>query len=122
MSKHNVKIRRGRKEIHRDQGIVERFNTTLTERSFGYQYEKEIQTQKRNREWVKRLPDVIKALDKEIKKPLPFITKKIETQICLSATVRYLYQAREQEGSGKRRATDPIWNVDMHKIDYHIVT
>ena len=59
MSKHSVKIKRGRKEIHRDQGTVERFNRTLAERLFSYQYEKEIQAQKRNREWVKRLSDVI---------------------------------------------------------------
>ena len=29
IDKHNVRIRRGRTEIHRDQGVVERFNKTL---------------------------------------------------------------------------------------------
>ena len=38
MAKHNVSIRRARKEIHRDQALVERFNRTLAERLFGYQY------------------------------------------------------------------------------------
>ena len=47
---------------------------------------------------------------------------KNEIQICPSATVRYLYQPEEQKGGVKRGATYPIWNVDMHKIDYHIVT
>ena len=122
MEKHNTKIRRGRKEIHRDQGIVERFNRTLAERLFGYQYAKEIDTKKRNREWVKRLPDVIKALNKETKKPPPIITRKVDAEICPHASVRYLYQAGELEGGGKRRATDPIWSVDIHKIDYHIIT
>ena len=42
MEKHSVKIRRGRTEIHRDQGVVERFNRTLAERLFGYQYAKEL--------------------------------------------------------------------------------
>ena len=42
MDKHNVRIRRGRTEIHRDQGVVERFNRTLAERLFGYQYAKEL--------------------------------------------------------------------------------
>ena len=32
-----------------------------------------------------------------------------------------MYQPGELEG-GKRRATDPIWSVDIHKIDYHIIT
>ena len=35
MAKHKVKIRRGRAKIHRDQGVVERFNGTLAERLFG---------------------------------------------------------------------------------------
>ena len=122
MEKHNTKIRRGRKEIHRDQGVVERFNRTLAERLFGYQYAKEIDTKKRNREWVKRLPDVIEALNKETKKPPTIITRKVDTEICPHANVRYLYQAGELEGGGKRRATDPIWSVDIHKINYHIIT
>ena len=122
MAKHNVKIRIGRREIHRDQGIVERFNRTLAERLFGYQYAKEIDTQKRNREWVKRLPDVVKALNVETKKPPPIITRKVDTEICPQANVRYLYQPGELEGGGKRRATDPIWSVVIHKIDYHIIT
>ena len=122
MDKHNTKIRRGRKEILRDQGVVERFNRTLAERLFGYQYAKEIDTKKRNREWVKRLPDVIKALNKETKKPPPIVTRKVDAEICPHANVRYLYQPGELEGGGKRRATDPIWSVDIYKIDYHIIT
>ena len=38
MSEHNVTIRRGRTNIHRDQAIVERFNRTLAEKLFGFQY------------------------------------------------------------------------------------
>ena len=53
MAKHNVRIRRGQPEIHRHQGVVERFNRTLAERLFGYQYAKELENpHKRNREWV----------------------------------------------------------------------
>ena len=37
MEKHDVFVRRGRPEIHRHQGIVERFNRTLAERLFGHQ-------------------------------------------------------------------------------------
>ena len=123
MEKHSVKIRRGRTEIHRDQGVVERFNRTLAERLFGYQYAKELKNpHKRNREWVKRLPEVIKALNAETKKAPPIVTRKVDAPICPYANVRYLYQPGELEGGGRRRATDPIWSVDIHKIDYPIIT
>ena len=123
MDKHNVRIRRGRTKIHRDQGVVERFNRTLAERLFSYQYAKELgNPHKRNREWVKRLPAVIKALNAERKKAPPIVTKKADAPICPYANVRYLYQPGELEVGGKRRATDPIWSVDVHKIDYHIIT
>ena len=49
MEKHSVRIR-SRTEMHRDIGVVERFNRTLAERLFGYQYAKELQNpHKRNR-------------------------------------------------------------------------
>ena len=122
MAKHNFRIRRGQPEIHRHQGVVERFNRTLAERLFGYQYAKELENpHKRNREWVKRLPEVLKALNAETKKPPPIVTRKAGDPICPTANVRYLYQPGELEG-GKKRATDPIWSVDIHKIDYNIVT
>ena len=122
MAKHNVTIRRGQPEIHRHQGVVERFNRTLAERLFGYQYAKELENpHKRNREWVKRLPEFLKALNAETKKPPPIVTRKAGDPICPTANVRYLYQPGELEG-GKKRATDLIWSVDIHKIDYNIVT
>ena len=122
MAKHNVRIRRGQPEIHRHQGVVERFNRTLAERLFGYQYAKELENpHKRDREWVKRLPEVLKALNAETKKPHPIVTRQAGDPICPTANVRYLYQPGGLEG-GKKRATDPIWSVDIHKIDYNIVT
>ena len=38
LARHNVEVRRGRVGSHRDQGIVERWNRTLSERLFGHQY------------------------------------------------------------------------------------
>ncbi len=133
MKKHSVKIRRGHTEIHRDQAIVERFNRTLAERLFGYQYAKEISTKsgERSREWVARLPSVISALNNEITratsmKPSNAITKKniprsnkygqrSQQPVLGNVIVRYLYEPGELEG-GKRRATDPIWSVTAHTI------
>ena len=123
MAEHNVSIRRGRKEIHRDQALVERFNRTLAERLFGYQYAKELENpHKRNREWVKRLPEVIKAINSETKNPPPVKQNQPAGKpICPDSAVRYLYQPGEQEGGGRHRATDPIWSVSIHKISHHIV-
>ena len=68
LSKHNVEVRRGRVDIHRDQAIVERVNRTLAERLFGHQYgvEMRLPDDKRSTEWVGRLPAVISALNKEV--------------------------------------------------------
>ena len=68
MEKHKTYIRRGRTEIHRDQAIVERFNRTLAERLFGHQYAVEmlLPEGKWSTEWVKRLPDVVSALNNEV--------------------------------------------------------
>ena len=37
LAKHGVEVRRGRVDIHRDQGVVERWDRTLAERLFGQQ-------------------------------------------------------------------------------------
>ena len=84
MEKHKkTYIRRGRTEIHRDQAIVERFNRMLAERLFGHKYSVEmlLPEGKRSTEWVKRLPDVVSALNNEVtsligKKPAVAIKEK----------------------------------------------
>ena len=43
MEKHDVIIQRGDSSQHRSQGIVERFNRTLADRLFSYQYHKELE-------------------------------------------------------------------------------
>ena len=66
MEKHGVIIQRGDPSQHRSQRIVERFNTTLADRLFRYQYHKELEyPSKSNREWVSRLQNVISALNNE---------------------------------------------------------
>jgi len=68
MENHQTAIRRGRPEIHRNQAIVERFNRTFAERLFGHQYAVEIllPSGQRSTAWVKRLPDVVAALNGEV--------------------------------------------------------
>ena len=81
-NEHNVTIRRGRPNIHRDQAIVERFNRTLAERLFGYQYAVEMNMPSgRSTAWVKRLPEVVSALNNTVtrligKKPAEAIREK----------------------------------------------
>ena len=137
MGEHNVTIRRGRPNIHRDQAIVERFNPTLAERLFGYQYAVEMNMPSgRSTAWVKRLPDVVSALNNEVtrligKKPADAIREKAvaskpatpymrsvgvqERKLPPLVNVRYLYYPGELEG-GERRATDPIWSLKVYNI------
>ena len=138
MEKHKTYIRRGRTEIHRDQAIVERFNRTLAERLFGHQYAIEmlLPEGKRSTEWVKRLPDVVGALNNEVtsligKKPAVAIKEKEvssqpstkynrpvganEKKLPPLINVRYLYQPGELEG-GTKRATDPIWSLKVYQV------
>ena len=67
-AKHSVQVRRGRVDIHRDQGIIEHFSRTLAERLFGYHYAQEMRlpSGERSTEWVKRLPSVVAALNGEV--------------------------------------------------------
>jgi len=138
MEKQGTKIRRGTPQLHRDQGIVERFNRTLAERLFAHQYAQEFVTRTDSREWVARLPDVIKNLNNEesqligkkprlavklmsvksqpstpAKRPVGMEEKKLRT----NALVRYLYQSGELEKDSRRRATDPVWSVSVHTIE-----
>ena len=144
LRKNNVQIRRGIVGLHRQQAIVERFNRTLAERLFGHQYYKEITASTctndgRCREWVKRLPDVIHALNNEKtkmigKKPADAIKSKLVNQFGIQQNkvtslqpllpadtlVRYLYEPGELEGGTTRRATDPIWSITIHNISHYI--
>ena len=144
MKSKNVKIRRGEKALHRSQAIiVERFNRTLAEKLFGYQYAQEYlaasskSSNARSREWVARLPDVTNSLNKEStrltgKTPLEAIKlpevkhlssssksrpkTKVESLLPRGVKVCYLYQPGELEGGERRRATDPIWSLDFYEI------
>ena len=124
LAKHSVQVRRGRVDIHRDQGVVERWNRTLAERLFGHQYAQEMRlpSGQRSTEWVTRLPSVVAALNGEVtrltrltgKKPSDAIKAKTvaqkpssvvpdrpvglkEQRLPSGVGVRYLYQPGELE-------------------------
>ena len=135
MEKHDVIIQRGDPSQHRSQGIVERFNKTLADRLFTYQYHKELEDPlKSNREWVSRLQNVVSALNNEKTrlidmKPVDAIKETLVRQ-GFSQPVKnydeklrawYLYEPGELEGQiyrgeRRKRSTDPIWSVDVYKI------
>ena len=125
---------------HRSQGIMERFNRTLADRLFSYQYHKELEDpSKSNREWVSRLQNVVSALNNEKTrligmKPVDAIKQTLvklgfsqpvkdyeEKLLDVGTKVRYLYESGELEGliykgERRKRSTDPIWSVDVYRI------
>ena len=119
---------------------MERFNGTLADRLFTYQYHKELEDpSKSNREWVSRLQNVVSALNNEKTrltgmKPVDAIKQNLVEQgfsqpvkeyeeklLDVGTKVRYLYEPGELEGyqykgERRKRSTDPIWSVDVYKI------
>ena len=142
MKDHDVRIRRGNVNVLRDQGIVERFNKTLSERLFSFQYSQEmnLKSGERSTEWVKRFPEVVSALNREKtrltgRRPVDAIKEKTinaksstlysrlgkkEKRLDSSVNVRYLFAPGELEGGG-RRATDPNWSLKVFNISSSIV-
>ena len=125
MEKHDVMIQRGDPSQNRSQGILERFNRTLADRLFTYQYHKELEDpSKSNREWVSRLQNVVSSLNNEKTrltgmKPVDAIKQTLVKQGFsqpireyeerlpdVGTNVRYLHEPGELEGyqyKGERR-------------------
>lgn len=113
----------------------------MAKRIFGAQYAQELLlaargSSKRNKEWVRRLQDVVTALNNEETqmigmKPVDAIKLKDAAQpqnkivlkrpIDATIRVRYLlysvYAPGELEGGERRRATDSIWSLNVYDID-----
>ena len=142
MEKHGVRIQRGEAGNHRSQAFVERANKTLSERLFSHQYAQEMLHDGRSREWVKRLPLVLKAMNSEPtrligKEPSEAIGMKEvgvkedsykrpvgldEVRLPPGVLVRYLYAPGEGEGGERRRATDPIWSLGVYDLIRSVVS
>ena len=109
---------------------------------FKHQYAQEMVRYDRSRVWVKRLPDVIKSLNsqtiritgkepvramrlKEVdvknetyKRPVGFNENKLPPGV----RVRYLLAPGEDEGGERRRATDPVWSLEVFDISRSVVS
>ena len=130
MKRHNVIIQRSEAGNHRAQAFVERANRTLSERLFSFQYGKEMSSgearsddNERSREWVERLPAVLKSMNNEVtrltgKEPLEVLKSKDisinapkynrpvgfdEVRLSPFAKVRFLFAPGEYEGGERRR-------------------
>ena len=142
MSSHNVKIQRSEAGNHRAQAFVERANRTLGERLFSHQYAQEMVSEGRSRVWVKRLPAVMKALNSQV---IRITGKEPDKALCLKEVeikqvnykrpvglkekrlpsgvqVRYLLSPGEDEGGERRRATDPIWSIEVYNINRVVIS
>ena len=85
MNKHKVKFQRSEAGNHRAQAFVKRANQTLGEKIFTHQYAQEMadaqKSKSRSREWVKRLPAILKVMNNEVTR----LTGKEPNQLLKSA-------------------------------------
>ena len=143
MKRHNV-IQQSEAGNHRAQAFVERANRTLSERLFSFQYGKEMSCDynERSREWVERLPAVLKSMSNEVtrltgKEPLEVLKSKDisinvhkynrpvgfdEVRLSPFAKVRHLFAPGEYEGGERRRATDPVWSLEIFELSHSKVS
>ena len=124
-------------DVHRDQGIVEQLNRSLTERLFGHLYALQMRLQdgESSLERVSRLLAVVEAMDGEVtqltgKKPSEIIKAKKAIQKPSAPAVRpvglkgqtlpsgvgvcYLHFPGDLDG-GRRRATNPTWSLEGYR-------
>ena len=147
MKSKRVIIQRGEAGNHKSQAFAENANKIIAEKLFSHQYAQEIlmnpeDPQFRSRVWVKRLPDILKSLNSEPmritgKEPVDAIEKDEvnitsrkykravgfnEVRLPPEVEVRYLLAPGEDEGGERRRATDPIWSLDVYNLLRSVVS
>ena len=142
MNKHQVDVQRSKAGNHRAQAFVERANRTIGEKLFSHQYAQEMVSDVRSRVWVKRLPAIMKTLNSEPtritgKEPdealelkeidvKPMEYKRAvglnEKRLPQGVEVRFLYSPGEDEGGDKRRATDPVWSLEVYDIARTVIS
>ena len=146
INKHKVNFQRSEAGNHRAQAFVERANRTLGEKIFTHQYAQEMtdaqKSKNQSRKWVERLPAVLKVMNNEVtgltgKEPASSIKlKEVPTQdvthirpvglnekrLSLFVQVRHLLAPGEEEGGERRRATDPIWSLEVYDLSRSVVS
>ncbi|EDO36626.1 predicted protein [Nematostella vectensis] len=143
MKKHNVRIQRSEAKNHKAQSVVERANRTLSERLYSHQYAQEMLSEnERSREWVKRMPKVLEAMNskprrisgkepdkavglKEVDvKPVEYKQSVglDEVRLPPAVKVRYLLAPGEDEGGDNRRATRPVWSLNIYDLSRSVVS
>lgn len=143
MKDKSIIIQRSEANNHRAQALVERANRTIAEKLFSHQYAKKMimENNERSREWVERLPAVIRSINSGVKRitgksPIEGIKLKEvnenhvnykrpvgleEQRLPAGVKVRYLYASGELEG-GNKRATDPVWSLGIYDITRAVVS
>ena len=96
----------------------------------------------RSREWVERLPAVLKSMNNEVtrltgKEPQEVLKSKQisinapkynrpvgfdEVRLSPFSKVRYLFAPGEYEGGERRRATDPVWSLGIFELSHSKVS
>lgn len=132
--KHNILLSISEPYRSRQQSYVERLNQTIGERIFKKQLEKEIETNKTSKEWVKYLPVIIKELNERrlnyVDEDLNNINKQKEKEpkikendyyIPINSIVRIKLDkpfdfVEEKPLPGNFRAVDIKWSKDLYKV------
>ncbi len=126
----NVEIRYAKTGRSRQQALAERRNQTIGDEIFARQIEREIKTNKPNKQWLKDLPEIIKLMNEhyeikdknfEILADAPIITKRNNQLLMRGDIVRIILDKPETyfgtKLQGSFRSADIRWSVKTYKID-----
>jgi hypothetical protein len=136
MDRLGVKQRFAEKGRHRSQAFVESFNKQLAKRLFALQDLDEFHEHKQSSKWLKRLPEVVQAMNKqttrligmppnkaierkEVEQPKSDVrlikAAKKEPPLPFNAQVRVKLGPEDQK-DGKQRATDPTFSRQVYQV------
>lgn len=127
-NQHNIVMRTGAPDRHRQQGVVEWMNYIIGKVLFMLMTLDELHTGITTRDWVEELPEVVKAINEHLRKdpPKPKLApvKALpdEDILPIGTEVRYALDApiaadTEMKLHGRFRAGDIRWSIKPVKID-----